>query len=79
MMSDEGSIKLLSKRGAPLSVIGGVAKLLFGTLTEEDGLKIQKRYNELLSSEQKIANLGKEQAHLVKKELGRTAERMGKL
>lgn len=63
--------RLLSKR-APLRVVGAIAKLLFGTLSQDDGERIQQQFKEMSQTERRLTSLAKEQTHLITKQLTRT-------
>lgn len=68
--------KSFSKRGAPLSLVGAIAKALFGTLDEADGLRIQNEVNQMLHTEKRITQLTREAVHLINKKLTKNDEEM---
>ena len=59
-------IKTVPKRSAPLSFIGNLERLIFGTLSEEDADHYNQEIDKLSKSQVDLAKLGREEAHLVR-------------
>uniref|UniRef100_A0ABD2X052 Uncharacterized protein n=1 Tax=Trichogramma kaykai TaxID=54128 RepID=A0ABD2X052_9HYME len=70
------SLKTLARRSVPLGFIGSASKFLFGTLTEEDGLKYEQQIQDLSDKQLQLVKIAKDDSHLVHNKLNEMEEKM---
>lgn len=70
--NNESATRYITKRYAPFGFIGSISRMLFGTLTDEDAQYYVSRFSELKTNQLNIANVVREQFHIVNSNIMKT-------